>query len=149
MATQRAYNPRYNYGTAAPKLQPRPRRQAGYEVIESPAKKPARDLSGLYKVIFLFVVSAALIGACMFLLSVRSEITSTSKKIETLQTELQESRADNDAKEVYLNKSIDLTEIYNVATTELGMVYPSDENVIFYHRSDGGYVRQYEQIPTN
>ena len=147
MPAQRNYTTRYNYGTEAPKLQPRRREGQGYEVIESPKTK-TRKAGNLGKVLFLFFISAALIGACIFLLSVRSEITSTSNQITSLQSELQSLRSDNDAKEVRLNESIDLTQIYNVATTELGMVYPSDENVILYHRSDGGYVRQYEQIPT-
>lgn len=145
MPAQRNYTTRYNYGTAAPKLRPQPRQ--GFEVVESPRVKP-RKASGVGRIIFLFLISAALIASCIFLLSVRSEISSTNSQITTLQSELQSLRADNDAMEVHLNESIDLTEIYNIATTELGMVYPSDENVILYHRSDGGYVRAYEQIPT-
>ena len=44
---------------------------------------------------------------------------------------------------------VDLKHIYEVATGELGMVYPSDDQILYYDKTESGYVRQYEDIPTD
>ena len=41
----------------------------------------------------------------------------------------------------------DLDYVYRVATKDLGMVYPTEEQVIRYNRTESEYVRQYEDIP--
>ena len=46
-----------------------------------------------------------------------------------------------------INTCTDLDYIYQVATEELGMVYPGEDQVIVYDRTESEYVRQYENIP--
>ena len=57
------------------------------------------------------------------------------------------SQAENDALETSINTSIDLNEIYEIATKELGMVYANKDQVLLYDKTESEYVRQYEDIP--
>ena len=54
---------------------------------------------------------------------------------------------DNDALETRINTSIDLDNIYKIATEELGMVYANKDQVRMYNKTESEYVRQYEDIP--
>ena len=49
--------------------------------------------------------------------------------------------------ETSINTSLNLDEVYRIATEELGMVYPSKDQVILYNKTESEYVRQYEDIP--
>ena len=49
--------------------------------------------------------------------------------------------------ETRINTSIDLDNIYKIATEELGMVYANKDQVRMYNKTESEYVRQYEDIP--
>lgn len=135
-------------GTAAPKM-PVHQHVIGADTIAVPRQRTRKkqDRMTIGEIMFVLLLVGAFMTVAVWFLSVQSSITSTRNDIEKKATLLQELTADNDAKEVYLNKSIDLTEIYNTATTELGMIYPSYDQIVYYQREDGGYVRQYDEIP--
>ncbi len=145
-----AADERYIYGAEAPERveRPAPRRA---DVRRMPRRAAAGRIRatafGWGYVILVAAAATFLLLACISLLSVHSDITSSQRSIQKAEEQLQKLRAENNAKEIYLNKSIDLNEVYRIATEELGMVYPSADQVIYYDRSDGGYVRQYEDIP--
>ena len=42
---------------------------------------------------------------------------------------------------------MDLDYIYNVATGELGMTRPREDQILYYQKTESEYVRQYESIP--
>ena len=54
---------------------------------------------------------------------------------------------DNDNREALLYASVDAKQIYQIATQRLGMSYPEKHQVITYHKTESGYVAQYEDIP--
>ena len=60
---------------------------------------------------------------------------------------IQSASTENDALETSINTSIDLNEIYEIATKELGMVYAKKDQVLLYDKTESEYVRQYEDIP--
>ena len=45
-----------------------------------------------------------------------------------------------------INSSIDYNYIYKVATEELGMVYPSQNQIVNYDSEDSEYVVQYKDV---
>ena len=67
--------------------------------------------------------------------------------IEALEASIEKKKADNDALETRINTSIDLDNIYKIATEELGMVYANKDQVRMYNKTESEYVRQYEDIP--
>lgn len=84
---------------------------------------------------------------CVNYLHLQSSITSRIHNIESLEQNLESIRSENDALETRINTSIDLDHIYQVATTELGMVYANKDQVLLYNKTESEYVRQYEDIP--
>ncbi len=149
----------YQYGTAAPKLEP------GRSLPEYPGKrKPSRQKSqreqnrirrnqeramymDLPYVILLTIASICTLYLCVNYLKVQSAITARMHNIEKMETKLEQLRAENDALETSINTSVDLQEIYDIATRELGMVYAGKEQVLLYDKTESEYVRQYEDIP--
>lgn len=142
--TENRYNNRYYApyvgGSAVPERAPERR-------VKKRTRSKAEPRTGIGTAIAAIFLFVAVFSMVALFLGASSEMTKLQKTIETKELELSELKAKNEAAEIRLNKSIDLDEIYKVATTELGMVYPSDDQVIYYNRSDGGYVRQYEDIP--
>ena len=55
---------------------------------------------------------------------------------------------ENTATQERINSSIDLGEVYDTATGELGMVYTKEDQIIHYKSSNSDYVKQYEDIPS-
>ena len=98
------------------------------------------------------VVFTALAAVCiMFIainyLQVQSSIVSTMNTIEAKELELEQLKANNDLLERKIQTYTDLDYIYQVATTELGMARPGDDQVLYYQSTESEYVRQYDQIP--
>ena len=141
------YSRTYIHGTAA--AIPAPRIDKEEVPSKSPRRKPAsRKVRALARRYIVFAVLGVLLCAsCIICLSVRAKMTSTTKRIDALKSQIQEQRAANDAKEIEINKSIDLQRVYEIATTRLNMIYPTEDKIIYYDRADGGYVKQYEDIP--
>ena len=101
---------------------------------------------------FLFVsaLTIAMICSlyiCVSYLDLQSTIKARIDHIEKLEQQIETLKNDNDALETRIETSINLDEIYRIATEELGMVYPNKKQIRFYDRTENGYVRQYEDIP--
>ena len=107
-----------------------------------------QHISAPYLVI-LAVATFMVLGICVSYLQVQSDITANKNRIERLESNLQTLKSDNNALEARISANVDLTHIYDVATGELGMVYPSDDQILYYDKTESGYVRQYEDIPTD
>ena len=54
---------------------------------------------------------------------------------------------DNNAYEARINSSVNLEQIRDVAMNQLGMVYPTDGQVVYYDQTEADYVRQYQDVP--
>ena len=79
---------------------------------------------------------------------VRSSISATNKVIQNEQAQLTELRQANEALRIRTEASLDLDEIYRVATEELGMVHAGEDQSVYYSKTESEYVRQYDNIPT-
>lgn len=76
-----------------------------------------------------------------------ANLNASNKKVAALKQQYEQLRTDNDNRESILNSSIDVQQVYRVATQDLGMSYPEKHQVITYHKKESGYVAQYEDIP--
>ncbi|MBS5283497.1 MAG: septum formation initiator family protein [Clostridiales bacterium] len=156
---RRQGNIRYIEGAAAPKLAPVPERPAPQR-----KKKPSSGTSvrashqirrnqeramymDLPYIILLTIASVCTLYLCITYLHVQSSITARMHNIELQEAKLERLKAENDALETNINTSIDLNEIYEIATKELGMVYAKKDQVLLYDKTESEYVRQYEDIP--
>lgn len=148
------YNDYSTYGNTARKLQVLP----GYEESEesAPIRRPQREKRNkprrspgidLFSVFFLTLAITVTVYTCISYLKVQSEITEQNKEIASLEHSLVKLQNQNKEALAKINTSLDLNYIYEIATKELGMVYPDKNQVITYKSNLSDYVRQYKEIP--
>ena len=98
----------------------------------------------------VFTVSAVMLFMgllCFRYIQLQTEVNTRIRKIEVQKTQLDKLRQKNDALQNAINTSVNPEAVYEIATKELGMVYPGEHQVIEYKKSESEYVRQYENIP--
>ena len=97
--------------------------------------------------VLAFVTAVALLWSAVAYVGRNSDLNASNKKIASLKKDYEQLQTDNDNREAELNASIDAKAIYQTATERLGMSYPEKHQVITYHKTESGYVAQYEDIP--
>lgn len=109
-------------------------------------RERAQSMSMVF-VMFLAVVSVAVLFTCVRFLQLKSQITGSIQNIADLETEYSQLKADNDAYESQINLSVDLQQVKKIAMERLGMKYPAENQVITYQLQKGSHVRQYQEVP--
>ena len=154
--TNMKYTNNRNYyadGSAARQIQELPHNNDYQEnLVVLPQQKKRKKQKARPGVDFtsFLVLSASIITlfySCVSYLQVQSSITTMNKEISILESNLTKMTSENDVRESIIETSMDLKYIYQVATNELGMVYPQDNQVIDYESIVSDYVRQYGDIP--
>lgn len=84
---------------------------------------------------------------CVDYISLNAQITDMSKTLVTKESEYNALKSKNDSRLKEVEASIDLQNIYMIATRDLGMVFANKNQVITYENSESAYVRQYEDLP--
>lgn len=109
-------------------------------------KERMREFSPVYMAGF-----AAVVGLSLLLLGnyVKAEASlyMQSREIQNLQSTWDELVISNDAAEARMESSIDLNAIKDAAMNQYGMVYPDASQIREYEKTEGDYIRQYENIP--
>lgn len=98
-------------------------------------------------VAFLTVCVILCAASCVFLVKAQSNATLNLKNIAALESEVTTLRTKNDEMEKYLNTSVDLNEIKEIAMDKLGMKYASEDQIVYYHVDKNNYMDQYGDIP--
>lgn len=98
-------------------------------------------------IFFIALAAVAVLFMTVNYLKVQSSIISLMNQIEAKEQQLEEMKADNAVMERQLQTYVDLDYIYQVATEELGMVHPGEDQVIYYDQVESEYVRQYDEVP--
>ncbi len=89
------------------------------------------------------------VAVCLVMLNCMITNNSLTSEISALESELSELTAQNDSREYDIDSSVDINEVIQVATEELGMVRSSAGQVITYETSDTEYIQQLAQVPTD
>lgn len=155
MKDDKRYYNSYNFdGNAARNLQVVPDHNVEIEPLrrqqpDRSVQKRRKANPGMDAITFLFFAFAIALTfyTCIEYLNKQSSITQKEKTVVELESQLMKLENDNKAALSQLNTSLDLNYIYQVATKELGMVYPDKNQVITYESTVSDYVRQYEDIP--
>ena len=95
----------------------------------------------------LVTASVFTLGLCFSYIKMQTSINTRISAIEMKKQKLDQLKSENDALQNSIDTSLNLDEIYRVATQELGMVYASKNQTITYDKTESEYVRQYEDIP--
>ena len=81
------------------------------------------------------------------MLTLQADITEQRRQIATLESNLESLVDTNNETSKRLESSVDIREIYDTATKELGMVYPQNGQVVSYEASNPDYVKQFKDVP--
>ena len=98
-------------------------------------------------VAFLMTAVLAMVGVCTIYLHMRSEISNRMRNIASLESQVLDLTMDNDAMLKKINTSVNMEAIRQTAITQLGMVYPTEGQIIYFHVDPDDYMNQYEDIP--
>ncbi len=127
-----------------------PRRRGRRQTSQRARDNRERMLRMTAPYVFVLTVAVSItLAVCTRYLAIQSDITASKHTIKELQTSIEEMRTENDAAEESIQIYMDIDYIYDIATRELGMVYPSEDQIILYDREESEYVRQYDEIPTD
>ena len=99
--------------------------------------------------IMLFAGTIAMLLLCCSMISSQASVRSMKKTIASREIELSNLQKQNDSDLAEINATIDLTQIYKVATKKLGMVHASENQIIEYDSTKSDFVRQYGDIRKN
>lgn len=78
--------------------------------------------------------------------SIQAQSLEQSKTIQNLQSQLLELKQSNDNIEQRIISEVNMNDIYNIATKELGMVHPKNKDFVFYQSFEHEFVYQYKEI---
>lgn len=132
-----------------PERKSRPVRRRRTKVY--PQQKPVALPASMELTSFLFLTAAAvvvLVAAFMYL-RVQSGITQMKNEVISLQSEITETKQENEDTYQKIMDSVDLSQVYEIATGELGMIQPVDNQVYTYDNKKSDMVKQYGDIPGN
>ncbi len=127
-----------------------PVRKDRYEeqVQKSPKVKTRYKIKISFLPVLVFVIAiTALLSSAFKYLEVQSDIIQTDKQIKAAENRLADVESLNASLMAALDTEIDRNYIYTVAVAKLGMVYPDNNQVVYYEPAEEGYVRQLAAIP--
>ena len=141
----------YIDGNTVRKLERVPERREERKPRTSSAvrQKRARALQmNLSYVVFLTAAAVITVMVCINYLKLQSQNTTYQKTVTALNTQLSGMKLENDAQYNSIVSSVDLEHVKDVAINELGMSYPSEDQIYTYQPSESDYVKQYQDVPT-
>jgi len=100
-------------------------------------------------VLFLTIAAVVTVAFCINFLKLQAKSTQLQKETIRLQTQLKDAQMENDTVYSEVVSSVDLEKVKEKAMTKLGMVYPTEDQIISYQQASSDYVKQYEDIPDN
>lgn len=95
-----------------------------------------------YTLVLIFVIMATL-AVVMLLLKTQFIVSDNSARIISLQQQLVDINKSNAQIETEIKKSIDMNEVYTIATEELGMIQPTQQDIRYIENDDTTYTVQY------
>ncbi len=141
----------YVDGNTVRKLQEVPAKKAGKKSSVSTATRQRRERAlqmNLSYVAFLAVAAVVTVMVCINYLKLQSRSTTYQKTVTSLNTQLSELKLENDSQYNRIVSSVDLEHVKDVAMNELGMTYPTEDQVYTYDATENDYVKQYQDVPT-
>lgn len=99
---------------------------------------------------YVAFLSVAVILTCItaaLYIKLQSDITIHLNQIAALETEVSNLRLDNDACYTRLATAHKLEDIKKQAINDLGMVYPKEDQIVYYSIDRSDFMTQYSEIP--
>ncbi len=152
----------YVEGNAVRKLEPAPQRvpmeRPTREQREAQHRRRSRQLAAqrnrqraLYMskgyVAFLTLCVGISVFSAFTYVRLQADVTAKMRKIATLESQIADLKADNDARYNSVTTSVDLNYIKDVAINELGMSYATEDQIVYFSVENNNFMDQYSDIP--
>lgn len=151
----------YVNGSAVRELETQPVRQPERpnrrKIEEEQRKKHRRNAArrnrerALYMnkgyVMFLSACVVVIALAAVSLIQMQSQVSQRMRNIASLESQITDLKADNDARYKEIVTSVDLDYIKDVAINQLGMNYATEEQIIYFSVDNNNFMDQYSDIP--
>ena len=98
-------------------------------------------------VIFLSACVAVVAFAAVSLIQMQSQVSQRMRNIASLESQITDLKADNDARYKEIITSVDLDYIKDVAINQLGMNYATEDQIIYFSVENNNFMDQYSDIP--
>ena len=118
------------------------RRQKITDRKRAAALRKNRLLTG-YMIIAVILTCVMLVGY----VALQTNVTTRMSRIADLENELSTLNADNNAAESRIATTTNLTDIKDKAINDLGMVYATSSQIVYYSVDGSDYMSQYQDIP--
>lgn len=109
-------------------------------------RERAMQMSPAY-LVFLTLAVILTVGVCTCYIQLQSDISSRMRNIASLETQILDLQMENDAAMKRIETSVNLDEIKETAMNEMGMVYPGEEQIVYFTVDMDDYMNQYQDIP--
>lgn len=106
---------------------------------------PQAKSNTAYTIVLIFAIIAT-VAVTMLLLKTQFEVTAASERVIDIQKELVLIKKSNELLSTEINQSINMNEVYEVATTELGMIQPTSDHISYVETTERSYTVQYDTI---
>ena len=156
--TNRKTRQDYIAGSAARQIAAQPQRQPARRPDETNKinerqaikhnKEKAKVLNPGY-VFFLSVMTICMFVVLSYYMQLHFQASTQMTKIVSLESQVAELKLDNDARYMRAQGKIPLTTIRQRATAELGLVYPTEKQIVYYNVDKADFMEQYKDIPTS
>ena len=98
-------------------------------------------------VAFLTLCVGVIGFAAVAMVQMQSQVTQRMEHIASLESQITDLKADNDARYKEIVTSVDLEYIKDVAINQLGMQYAREDQIIYYSVENNNFMDQYSDIP--
>ncbi len=98
-------------------------------------------------ILFLTAALAVMVAVVGCYLYLQSELSGRRRHVTALESEVMELKNKNDVIQKEINTSVNLDTIRKKAMEDLGMVYPSKDQIEYFEVDTNDYMNQYEEIP--
>ena len=126
--------------------QPEREREQRREQQRKSKQKPRKKVSFISLLLTMTSIGLAMY-MCISYIMLYSNVLTTEKEIATIESQIAELAADNEEAYESIETSVDLKDIYKIATNKLGMVHASKDQVYSYSNKRNDRVIQYSEIP--
>lgn len=100
-------------------------------------------------VAFLTLCVAIVVFSAFTYVRLQADVTAKMRKIATLESQIADLKADNDARYNSVTTSVDLNYIKDVAINKLGMSYATEDQIVYFSVENNNFMDQYSDIPEN
>ena len=118
------------------------RRQKITDRKRAAALRKNRLLTG-YMIVAVILTCVMLVGY----VTLQTNVTTRMSRIADLENELSTLNADNSAAESRIATTTNLSDIKDKAINDLGMVYATSSQIVYYSVDGSDYMSQYQDIP--